>query len=342
MRNIGETTFGARWRAAVALALSAALVVACGGGTSDEDGAPGAGDADTTLILVAFAVPEPGWSLVSSAFTDTEQGAGVAVTTSYGASADQSRSVDAGKPADLVNFSVEPDLIRLVQAGKVDENWDAGVTRGIPYGSVVSFAVRPGNPLNIRDWPDLLRPGVEVVTPSPLSSGSAKWNLLAPYAWASDGGRNPQAGLDFVTELVTDHVQLWPSSARAATDVFKQGTGDVLLTYENEARNFDLDYVNPPQTIKIENPVAVVNTSQHLEQAIDFVNFQYTPEAQRLWAEANFRPVDPGVLAEFAEKFPAPEKLWTVDDLGGWEKVDPQLFDKDSGAITEIYRQATG
>ncbi len=111
----------------------------------------------------------------------------------------------------MVNLSVEPDIARLVQAGKVSEDWNTGATKGIPFGSVVSFAVRPpGNPQNIRDWNDLLRPGVEVITPSPLSSGAAKWNLLAPYAWASNGGQNPEAGIEFVTELVTEHVKLRP------------------------------------------------------------------------------------------------------------------------------------
>ncbi|WP_163896228.1 extracellular solute-binding protein [Mycolicibacterium hippocampi] len=332
--------------------------MACGGGPSDvvgDDAGPsdagpsdagpsdaGPSDAETTLTMAAFAVPEPGWAKVAPAFADTEEGAGVAVTVSYASSSDQSRAVETGKPADLVNFSVEPDITRLVEAGKVSEDWDAGVTRGIPFGSVVSFAVRPGNPKNIRDWDDLLAPGVEVITPSPLSSGAAKWNLLAPYAWASDGGRNPEAGIAYVDELVTEHVKLRPASGREATDVFEQGSGDVLLAYENEALNFDLEYVNPPQTFKIENPLAVVTTSRHRDKATDFVNFQFTPEAQTLWAEANFRPVDPAVLAEFADKFPAPEKLWTIDDLGGWGQADPELFDKDYGVITKIYKQATG
>ncbi len=340
MRNVLKTSN--RWRAAGAIALSATLLAGCSGGASDVAGETGGSDADTTLTLVAFAVPEPGWAKVGPAFAATEEGAGVEVTGSYGASGDQSRSVESGKPADIVNFSVEPDITRLVKAGKVDEDWNAGATKGIAFGSVVSFAVREGNPKNIRDWDDLLQPGVEVITPSPLSSGAAKWNLLAPYAYASNGGQNPEAGIEFVNRLVTDHVKLRPGSGREATDVFRQGSGDVLLAYENEALNFDLEYVNPPQTFKIENPTAVVNTSQYRDKATEFVNYQYTPEAQKLWAEANFRPVDPAVLAEFADKFPAPEKLWTIDDLGGWEEVDPALFDKDNGTITNIYKQATG
>lgn len=330
------------WRAAAALAATATVLAACGGGSSDVAGGTAGENADTTLTLVAYAVPEPGWSKVIPAFAATPEGKGVAVTTSYGASGDQSRAVVDGKPADIVNFSVEPDITRLVKAEKVTEDWNAGATKGIPFGSVVTLAVRPGNPKGIKDWGDLLKPGVEVITPSPLSSGSAKWNLLAPYAWASKGGKDPQAGLDYVTELVSEHIKLRPGSGREATDVFRQGSGDVLLAYENEALNFDLEHVNPPETFKIENPVAVVTTSAHQDKATALKNFLYTPEAQKLWAEAGFRPVDPGVLAEFTGKYPAPAKLWTVADLGGWAEVDPALFDKDNGSITKIYTQATG
>ncbi|WP_197507703.1 sulfate ABC transporter substrate-binding protein [Mycobacterium sp. ACS4331] len=322
--------------------MTASLLAACGGGSSDVVGESGASDADTTLTLVAYAVPEPGWSKVIPAFAATPDGKGVAVTTSYGASGDQSRAVVDGKPADIVNFSVEPDVTRLVKADKVAKDWNADATKGIPFGSLVTFAVRPGNPKGIKDWPDLLKPGVEVITPSPLSSGAAKWNLLAPYAWASKGGQDPQAGLDYVTELVNDHIKLRPGSGREATDVFRQGSGDVLLAYENEALNFDLEHVNPPETFKIENPVAVVTTSAHQEQANALKNFLYTAEAQKLWAEAGFRPVDPAVAAEFKDKFPAPAKLWTVADLGGWDEVDPALFDKENGSITKIYTKATG
>ncbi|ADT98769.1 MULTISPECIES: sulfate ABC transporter substrate-binding protein [Mycolicibacterium] len=332
-----------RRRTAAALAVTTTLLAACGGGASDVAGdSGGSGSAETTLTLVAFAVPEPGWSKAAPAFSATEEGEGVEVTASYGASGDQSRSVESGKPADVVNFSVEPDITRLVKAGKVDENWNAGPNKGIAFGSIVTFAVRPGNPKNIRTWDDLLQPGIEVITPSPLSSGAAKWNLLAPYAYASNGGQNPEAGIEFVNKLVTEHVKLRPGSGREATDVFRQGSGDVLLAYENEALNFDLEHVNPAQTFKIENPTAVVNTSRHLDKAQAFVDFQFTPEGQKLWAEAGFRPVDPAVQAEFADKFPAPEKLWTIDDLGGWKNVDTQLFDKDNGTITKIYKQATG
>ena len=335
------------WRHAAVLAATAALLAGCGGGSSDVAGGDGQGDAETTLTLVAYAVPEPGWSKIIPAFSATEEGKGVAVTTSYGASGDQSRAVVDGKPADLVNLSVEPDVTRLVKAEKVAKDWNADATKGIPFGSVVSLVVREGNPKNINDWDDLLRPGIEVVTPSPLSSGSAKWNLLAPYAAKSNGGQDPQAGLDFVNKLVTEHVKTRPGSGREATDVFLQGTGDVLLSYENEAINVErqgkpVQHINPPQTFKIENPVAVVTSSANLDKANALKNFLYTKEGQKIWAEAGFRPVDPSVALDFADEFPTPEKLWTIDDLGGWSAVDPALFDKDNGSITKIYKQATG
>ena len=335
------------WRPAAALAVTATLLAACGGGSSDVAGGSSTPAAETTLTLVAYAVPEPGWSKIIPAFAATPEGKGVAVTTSYGASGDQSRAVVDGKPADIVNFSVEPDVSRLIKANKVAKDWNADATKGIPFGSVVSLVVRKGNPKNIKDWDDLLQPGLEVVTPSPLSSGSAKWNLLAPYAAKSNGGQNQQAGLDFVNKLVTEHVKTRPGSGREATDVFLQGTGDVLISYENEAINVErqgkpVEHINPPQTFKIENPVAVVTSSAHLDKVTALKNYLYTKEGQKIWAQAGFRPVDPSVAADFATDFPTPEKLWTIADLGGWSTVDPALFDKDNGSITKIYKQATG
>jgi len=341
-----------KFRVAAALATATTVLAACGGGSSDVAGGADGPKADTTLTLVAYAVPEPGWSKIIPAFAATPEGKGVEVTTSYGASGDQSRAVVDGKPADIVNFSVEPDVTRLVKAGKVAADWNADVTKGIPFGSVVSLVVRKGNPKNIKDWDDLLAPGIEVVTPSPLSSGSAKWNLLAPYAVKSDGGKNQQPGLDYITQLVTDHIKTRPGSGREATDVFLQGTGDVLISYENEAINIErqgaakgnvsVEHINPPQTFKIENPVAVVSTGAHIDKADALKNFLFTPEGQKIWAQAGFRPVDPAVAADFASDFPAPQKLWTIADLGGWTTVDSALFDKENGTITTIYKKATG
>ncbi|QKE84662.1 sulfate ABC transporter substrate-binding protein [Arthrobacter sp. NEB 688] len=340
-------------RTAIAAALTGVTLLAsacAGGGASDTVGAAGdaggGGAATTTLNLYAYAVPKVGYDKLIPAFQATAAGKGVQFQQSYGASGDQSRKVAAGAEADLVNFSVEPDITRLVDAGLVDKGWNANEHQGIPFGSVVTIVVRKGNPKGIKDWDDLLEPGVEVVTPNPFSSGSAKWNLLAPYAVKSNGGKDVQAGLDYVGSLVKEHVKVQPKSGREATETFLQGSGDALLSYENEAlfieRNGDpVEHVTPPQTFKIENPVAVLSTSKNAAKAQAFDDFLYTPEAQKLWAEAGFRPVDQTVAADFAADFPTPEKLWTIADLGGWSTVDKALFDKEKGSIATIYNDAT-
>ncbi|MFC4603170.1 sulfate ABC transporter substrate-binding protein [Rhodococcus kronopolitis] len=331
-----------------AVTAGALALTGCSGGSSDATGGEaGSGSGDgATVNLFAYAVPKVGFDAVIPAFGETEAGQDVHIQPSFGASGDQSRKVKDGAPADIVNFSVEPDITRLVDAGLVAEDWNADAYHGIPFGSVVTIVVREGNPKGIKDWDDLLAPGLEVITPNPFSSGSAKWNLLAPYAAKSDGGANPQAGLDYVSALVNDHVKVQPKSGREATETFLQGRGDVLLSYENEAlfaeRNGDpVEHVTPPTTFKIENPVAVLENSRNREQATAFKDFLFTTEGQRLWAKSGFRPVDPAVAAEYAADFPAPTKLWTIADLGGWKSVDAALFAKDSGTIAAIYDNAS-
>ena len=335
--------------AAVAATASLVMSACAGGGASDTVGAVAAAEpaaGGSTINLFAYAVPKPGYDKLIPAFQATAAGKGVQFQQSYGASGDQSRKVEAGAEADFVNFSVEPDVTRLVDAGLVDSSWNANEHKGLPFGSVVTIVVRKGNPKGIKDWDDLLEPGVEVVTPNPFSSGSAKWNLLAPYATKSNGGADEKAGLTYLSALVGDHVKIQPKSGREATEAFLQGSGDALLSYENEAlfieRNGDpVEHVTPPQTFKIENPAAVLSTSKNAEKAKAFNEFLYTPAAQKLWAEAGFRPVDATVAAEFAKDFPQPDKVWTIADLGGWKQVDSTLFTKDVGSIAKIYDAAT-
>jgi sulfate transport system substrate-binding protein len=332
-------------------ALSATVLAACGGASDstsgDDDGASSSGGG-ARLSLVAYAVPKVGFDKVIPAFQKTEAGKGVTFAQSYGASGDQSRKVEAGLQTDVVNFSVEPDVTRLVDKGIVDADWnDAAHRKGLAFGSTVVIVTRKGNPKNIKTWDDLLKPGIEVVTPNPFSSGAAKWNLLAPYAEKSQGGKNPQAGLDYLQKLIGDHVKVQPKSGREATEQFLQGTGDVLLSYENEALFIegdgeDVEHVTPPDTFKIENPIAVLNTSKHPEQAKAFLDFNLSDAGQRIWGEAGFRPANPKILAEFADKFPEPKKLWTIDDLGGWKTVNDELFDPDKGSVAKIYDSATG
>jgi sulfate/thiosulfate transport system substrate-binding protein len=327
----------------------AATLAACGGGASDvvaADRVAATGGSAGTVRLFAYSAPKVGFDAVIPGFQGTPAGEGVTFEQSYGASGDQSRKVAAGAPADVISFSLEPDVTRLVDAGLVEPDWNAGQHHGVPFGSVVTIIVRKGNPRHVADWDDLLQPGLEVVTPNPFSSGSAKWNLLAPYAAESDGGTDQRAGLDYVRRLVEDHVRTQPKSAREASEAFLQGTGDALLSYENEAlfierSGEDVEHVTPPSTFKIENPVAVLKRAQDPTQAKAFEDYLYTPAAQRLWAESGFRPVDETVAAEFAGTFPQPHKLWTIADLGGWATVDKALFDKDSGSIATIYDAAT-
>src|SRR4051795_13093952 len=249
---------------APAAALLALVVAACGGASDETGSAPKAASAGgTKLSLVAYSVPKPGFDKVIPLFEQTDQGKGVSFSQSYGPSGDQSRKVESGLPTDVVNFSVEPDVTRLVDSGQVDASWNQNQYKGIPFGSVVTIVVRKGNPKGIKTWDDLLKPGIEVVTPNPFSSGSAKWNLLAPYADKSNGGQDEKAGLAYLQKLIGDHIKVQPKSGREATETFLQGTGDVLLSYENEAlfnerSGEDIEHHTPAHTFKIENPVAVL------------------------------------------------------------------------------------
>nr|WP_245535385.1 sulfate ABC transporter substrate-binding protein [Segniliparus rotundus] len=338
-------------RRAALLGLSGLVLTAagCAGGSTDVPGGDDISSGRWHLNLVAYATPKPGFNAIIPAFRATEQGKDVGFSQSYGASGDQSRKVARRVPADVVNFSVEPDVARLVKAGLVDKDWQRRAHQSVPFGSVVALVVRKGNPKGVRDWLDLLKPGVEVITPQPASSGSAKWNLLAPYAALSDGGKNKAEAAAYLRQLAKDHIVVNPKSGREATTTFQAGQGDVLISYENEAillarqnaqadSSRQVEYHIPPSTFKIENPVAVVNSSKAKKQANDFLDYLFTGEAQRIWAKQGFRPVDPAVAGETADLFPGRvDKLWTVDELGGWPRADQELFGP-KGLITKAYQ----
>jgi sulfate/thiosulfate-binding protein len=328
--------------------LATAVLAGCGGASDTAGGGGEAAASDgkgVKLSLVAYAVPKVGFDKEIPAFQKTEAGKGVQFEQSYGASGDQSRAVEQGQPADIVNFSLEPDVTRLVDSGQVDASWNQNAFKGIVSSSVVTIVVRKGNPKGIKDWDDLLKPGVEVVTPNVFSSGSAKWNLLAPYADKSDGGKDKAAGLQYVGDLLKN-IKTQPKSGREATQTFLQGKADALLSYENEALNIegqgeDVEHVTPPKTLRIENPFAILKTSKHPEQAKAFSDFLFSPEGQKIWGEAGFRPVDPEVAKQFAGKYPAPERLFTVAELGGWKTLNSTLFEPDTGEIAKLY-EASG
>ena len=323
--------------------LAAALAVAgCGGASDSTSGDGGASDSGSTkLALVAYSTPQVVYDEVNPAYQKTAGGTDVAFKTSFGASGDQSRAVEAGLPADVVSFSIEPDMQRLVKAGIVAPSWQDAPDGGLISTSVVTFVVRKGNPKGIRAWDDLLKPGVEVLTPNPFTSGSAKWNLLAAYGQASGGGKNEQAGLDYVRMLLKNNVKVQDKSAREALQSFVSGNGDVLLSYEYEAttaqkKGEDVDFVTPDDTIKIEIPIAVTTTSKNAEAAKAFEEYVLSEPAQAQFASWGYRPVNEAVLAANASKFPEPSGLFTIAELGGWPKLNKDLFDPDKGSIAQI------
>ncbi|MCW2968416.1 MAG: extracellular solute-binding protein [Solirubrobacteraceae bacterium] len=316
------------------LAVAGLTAAGCGGASDSSTGNDSSSSGSTKLSLVAYSTPQVVYDDAIPAFQKTAAGKGVGFDQSYGASGDQSRAVAGGLPADVVEFSLAPDMKRLVDAGLVDANWSANAHKGFVTDSVVALIVRKGNPKGIHTWADLLKPGIKVVTPNPFTSGAAKWNLLGAYVYG---------GLPFVKTLLTQHVTVQPKSGRDALQTFTSGQGDVLISYENEAitaqqKGEKVDYVVPDENILIQNPLAVTKNTKHPTQAKAFVNYLWSTAGQTFFGKHGYRPVDPAVAKKFS--FPTPKKLKTIDDLGGWDKVDPQFFDPTNGSIAKIEQDA--
>jgi sulfate transport system substrate-binding protein len=298
----------------------------------------GARTTDTTLALVAYSTPKAAFSTIIPAFQQTPAGQGVSFTQSYGASADQTNAVVNGLPADVIDLSLEPDMQSLVKAGLVAKSWNANKYKGIVTRSLVVIVVRKGNPKKIRGWNDLVKPGVEVLTPNPLTSGGARWNVLAAYGAQLKVGKTPKQATDYLYKLF-HHVPVQDKSARDALNTFLGGKGDALLTYENEAllaqRSGQEVYFNIPKaTIRIDNPLAVTSTTKNKTAAQAFVNFLYTPAAQHLFAQSGYRPVVTSANKGF--KFPVRPWQFTVDYLGGWTKANKKFFDPNTGLMAKI------
>ena len=302
---------------AVPAVLVALVVAGCGGSEDNKEGS-GSGNSEgskSTLSLVAYSTPEVVYDKIIPAFKESAEGKGVGFKTSFGASGEQSRAVEGGLKADVVSFSIEPDVERLVEAGLVDKAWkDATPTKGVVSKSIVSFIVRKGNPKNIKTWDDLVRPGVKVVTPNPFTSGAAKWNLLAAYA---------HGGLDYVDKLIKENISVQPKSGREALQIFTGGEGDVLLSYEYEATTAikkgekDIELVRPEDsTVEIE--IDIARTTEAKSPAAErFIDYVLGPEAQRLFVGWGYRPVEPGLVESTKDQFPDPPKVTTITDLGG-------------------------
>jgi sulfate transport system substrate-binding protein len=328
---------GARLRTsalgAVAILGAAGAIAACGGSsdttsksTSTAAASKGGG---AQLSLVGYSTPKKAYDKLTAAFAQSSSGKGVSFTQSFGPSGAQSRAVASGQPADVVAFSTTPDVTRLVKAGIVSSSWDTLGSKGIPSDSVVVLVVRKGNPKHITGFDDLIKPGIDVITPNPATSGGARWNILAPYGAALKEGKTPTQALANVKTLLTKNVSVQPSSSSAALQTFTSGKGDVLISFESEAiaavkAGDAVQYIIPKQTILIETPVA--GTTKAPAAAGAFVSWLFTPAAQTIWAQQGYRPVNATVAKQFAGKFPTPPELFTIDSLGGWTQVNKKFI----------------
>jgi sulfate/thiosulfate transport system substrate-binding protein len=346
----------ARWLAVPATLAVAALAVSGCGGSSDAatnaarsgsaSGSSGASSAKTQLALVGYSTPKKAYAALTDAFAQTPGGKGVGFNSSFAASGSQSRAVDSGQPADVVAFSTTPDMTRLVKDKIVASDWDANPEKGMSSDSLVVFVVRKGNPKHITGWDQLIQKGVDVITPNPATSGSARWNIMAGYGAQLKLGKSPAQALAYVRTLLTKNVSVQPSAASSALQTFTSGKGDVLLDYESDAiaaqkAGDNISYVIPQQTLLIETPIAVTAKTSHASQANAFLKYQWSPAGQTIWAQQGYRPVDRAVAAKFTSKFPTPPQLFTIDSLGGWTKIKDQFFDPAKGSIIKI-EQAAG
>ncbi len=323
------------------LFLVAALLSACEGGGSASAARSGA-NGPVTLTLGAYTTPREVYRRIVPAFQESYRaraGSPVELRESYLASGAQARAIVAGFEADIAALSLEPDIEKLEEARLVTHDWAAGAHRGIVSRSIVVIGVRAGNPKNIRDWADLARPGMEVLTPNVRTSGGAMWNVAAVYGAALRGHAGVPAGdsaaaVDLLAGILRN-VKTMDRSGRDSMLTFERGVGDAIVTYENEIlvgrmNGQRYEYVVPPGTVSIENPVAIVDAYVDRHRTRDaaraFVDFLFGPEAQRAFAEGGYRPVLPEVAEESRGRFPAPEHLFTVADMGGWKALHRDVF----------------
>jgi sulfate/thiosulfate-binding protein len=311
--------------------------------------------ADTTLLNVSYDPTRELYKAVNEAFIKdwtAKSGETVAIEQSHGGSGKQARAVIDGLQADVVTLALQGDIDQIAKAGLINADWQKRLgNNSSPYTSTIVFLVRKGNPKGIKDWGDLIKDGVEVITPNPKTSGGARWNYLAAWAYADQKfGHSEEKDKQFIKDLYA-HVPVLDTGARGSTTTFAQrGIGDVLLAWENEAflaldelgaDKFEI--VVPSLSIKAEPPVAVVDkvvdAKGTRKVAEAYLNFLYTPEAQKLIAHNYYRPsdpksADPKDLARFPDI-----KLVSIDDplFGGWAKAQPKHFD-DGGIFDQVYQ----
>ncbi|WP_373230128.1 sulfate ABC transporter substrate-binding protein [Cohnella sp.] len=300
---------------------------------------------DVTLVLGAYSVAKDALADLLPAFKadwKAKTGQNVSFQESYEASGTQARAIIGGFEADVTLLALEGDMEKLVKAELVHPNWNKDTYKGMVTRSIVVLGTREGNPLGIKGFEDLTRPGVKVLYPNPKTSGGAQWDINAIYGAGlkkseeDTGSKDPAAAKKFLADIHSN-IESMDKSGRASMAAFEYGVGDVIVTYENEllariAKGVQYEIVMPRSTILIENPAAVVNRNadRHgVREAADaFVQYLYSEPAQRIFAQHGFRPVQDELTAELQDKFPEPPGLFTIEYLGGWDEVRDTLYSK--------------
>lgn len=356
-----------KFTALLILLVLAGVLAACGGATNSgsapaeskagDSAQAGSGKA-VNLILGAYTTPREAYGKIVPLFKEEwkkTSGQEVTFEESYQGSGAQSRAIAEGFEADVTALSLEADITRLEKANLITHNWRETGAKGMVSTSIVVFGVRKGNPLGIKDWADLAKPGIEVLTPNPKTSGGAMWNILALYGAAKRGfvegvpKDDPAAAQAFLL-AVLKNVKVMDKGARESITNYEQGVGQVVITYENEILvgqkgGQDYEMVIPRSTILIENPVAVVDSyvDKHgtREAAEAFVKYLFTRPAQEIFAEYGLRSVDPDVAKATVDRYPPVEDLFTIDYFGGWSKATPEFFG-DTGIYNQVISGVQG
>ncbi|HEV3268214.1 MAG TPA: extracellular solute-binding protein [Acidimicrobiales bacterium] len=321
-----------------ALVITPFVATMCVAGLATASGASGG-----TVNVVGYSTISAGYTALETAFQATPAGSGVTFTNSFGASGTQAQDVVAGQPADVVNFSLIPDMNTVVNAGLVPRKWQtnkiSAAEDGFVADSTVVIVVRKGNPLNITGWGNLTDSGVQIVTPDPISSGSAKWNLLAAYYYEILLGKRTQVAHTFLNKVVGNTVAE-PSSGSKALSTFLAGTGNVLLAYESDAqealaKGAPIQIVYPQQNILIQTPAALTNSGTSNPAAVAFFKYLFSPAGQAILVAQDYRSTLPSKKSSLNKVFYNPTKLVTIASMGGWSKVWSQFFGT-TGLFTRI------